>query len=335
MMSYRRRIGVAGLGSFAIHGLAAALLALSVFDTPRGIVPASQPIVVSLRPPERDTARNIVDPGAPADSRPERAELVSDRNTRAQDMSETNGDPDRPSLDSDHDFEELGAPAAPPVAPAPEQAEAPPPQPPSDEAAPVAEESVVEPEPPATDTQAPKEEPRAPQQSAAQMPEETPAKPQGEPAPAASSKPSPEIPERFQLAREAPSLPAPATDGEEARGRKGGGVETEGFTSFEASEHELGAYMLGIRKKVERTWKTALRFRYSGSSATAAVLECAIRPDGTLEYVKIVDPGGSATYAALCKDAVQQAGPFGIFPFPVPDVYRTKNLIVKWKFSFM
>ncbi len=93
--------------------------------------------------------------------------------------------------------------------------------------------------------------------------------------------------------------------------------------------------MLKVRNRVEREWRAALQLRYSGVSRTYAIIECSIRPDGTLEYAKIIEPGSSLTYAVLCRQAIEQAGPFGPFPFDVPEIYRSENLRITWKFSYM
>jgi len=75
--------------------------------------------------------------------------------------------------------------------------------------------------------------------------------------------------------------------------------------------------------------------RYSGTSPTEVVIDCAIAPDGTLARVEIVGEPKDRVYAALCKDAVEKAGPFKPFPFTVPDMYRNRNLEIRWTFSFL
>lgn len=120
-----------------------------------------------------------------------------------------------------------------------------------------------------------------------------------------------------------------------ARGRIEGGVKRAGLMAFEAMESEIAPYLKVIRQRVERNWRTALHTRYSGTSPTRAVLDCAIAPDGHIIEVAIVEPGDSATFAPLCKQAIENAGPFDPFPFEVPEVYRSKNLEIRWTFSFL
>jgi outer membrane biosynthesis protein TonB len=115
----------------------------------------------------------------------------------------------------------------------------------------------------------------------------------------------------------------------------GGGVQTRGLGAFEAHQDELAPYLLEVRKTVERHWRAALELRYSGTTPTAAVVDCAIRPDGSLAYVTVVEPGDSVSFGGLCQGAIEKAGPFAPFPFEVPDIYRSKDLEIRWTFNFM
>jgi outer membrane biosynthesis protein TonB len=143
-------------------------------------------------------------------------------------------------------------------------------------------------------------------------------------------------PQRFRVAEAAPPAPSmPVQELRSSRGRQEGGTFNSGFTSFEANKHELGEYMLHVRSLVEREWRLALRLRYTGVSRTDAVIECSIRPDGTLEYARVLEPGTSLTFAVLCRQAIEQAAPFGPFPFEVPEIYRKENLEITWRFSYL
>lgn len=66
-----------------------------------------------------------------------------------------------------------------------------------------------------------------------------------------------------------------------------------------------------------------------------AVIDCEINAEGELVSVNVVGTDNDKLYSALCRDAVQRAGPFGPFPFEVPDIYRGKNLEIRWTFSFL
>jgi hypothetical protein len=64
-------------------------------------------------------------------------------------------------------------------------------------------------------------------------------------------------------------------------------------------------------------------------------VDCAISPSGEVVSVTIVDPGESVSFAPLCKEAIEEAGPFPPFPFEVPEAYRNRNLEIRWTFSFL
>ncbi len=90
-----------------------------------------------------------------------------------------------------------------------------------------------------------------------------------------------------------------------------------------------------VKKQVELKWNEMIHTRYSGTSPVKAVIDCAISPSGQLVSVTVVGTHNDHIYSLLCKDAVQRAGPFGPFPFVVPDIYRGKNLEIRWTFSFL
>jgi TonB C terminal len=138
------------------------------------------------------------------------------------------------------------------------------------------------------------------------------------------------------LAKAAPvPVPEPALEPQEAMGRPDGGVKGRGFIGFEAKQHEFAPYVKEVRRAVEKRWKALVSIRYSGSSPTEAVVNCAIKPNGELAFVTVKEAGDSATFAAMCKEAIETAAPFPPFPFKVPRVYRTDNLEIRWTFSFL
>jgi outer membrane biosynthesis protein TonB len=172
--------------------------------------------------------------------------------------------------------------------------------------------------------------------------------------------PAPEEPERVQVARaetpelpEPPEEPAPAAEApvapqpsapaapqpladrpEPTEGRFEGNVSNRGFTGFEAMRSDMAPYFLEVRRKVEATWRAVLQVRYSGNEATRCVIDCVIAPDGSLVRAKILEAGDSPTFASLCKMAIERAAPFGPFPVDVPEYYRSRNLEIRWTFSF-
>ncbi len=314
--------------------------------------PPERPIQLDLRDlepapapepePEPEPVKRLIDAGAPTDEPVQETDLISSQASRAQDLSDAEGDPNRPAAQEVDDFDQLAAATPAPSPPAPEVTppmpeESPAVQEPAEPTPPPVEEKpAVEPAPAVeeTGTSAPElPEPAKNEEAAKPKPEEKKVEEVVAEKPA-ESKPAPEP---FKVAQATPPPPAPIPMQElhSEKGRKGGGAEHSGNTSFEANKHALGEYMLGVRNRVERSWRTALHLRYSGSSRTDAVIHCVIRPDGTIESVSIVDAGESLTYAVLCREAVEAAGPFAPFPFDVPEIYRTDNLEINWRFSYL
>lgn len=343
-MEYRERIQVLVLVSLALH--VAFLFSLPLLPDAKPRIPKPDlgklPLVLSFRQHEPDEPPQFIDPGAEATDEVDETNLKTDRDTQAQGMSPGEGDPSRPNVDKLDELDQLGTAPAPPPAPG---IEAPPveaqrPQPPVEAAEELAapEPSPAETEPRETamakvvETAPSVEEPEAPL-----PPEESEA---DSPEPEAESKPeeeAQETPERFEVAQ-APQQPQPVVEPQEVRmshARESGGAEKSGFTSFEANKHELGEYMITVRNRVEREWRTGLHLRYLGSSRAAARIECSIRPDGTLEYARVRDPGSSLSFAIVCRDAIEKAAPFGPFPFDVPAIYREQNLEIVWRFSYL
>lgn len=318
-MEYRYRISTASTVSLLIHLLGLAYVGYNLSNQTLSLSAATEPLVLNLQPPTPEPVRRLVDSLAPSDQPVEDSERIAERDTRAQDMVENEAAGSEPAVERLGEFEDLGSPPVPPptpaVTPQPEQ------------------EEVAETEPEEDSTPEPVEEPGVdesrtkvaaldidplalPDPIAKPVPTQPKAAPPVPPVP-----PSPPV-----VAEELPSR---------SRGRSDGGVEVSGFLSFEAMEHEFAPYMKEIQKRVERQWRTALLTNYSGTSRTKAVLECAIRPDGAISFVRIVESGTTASFAPLCKGAVEKAGPFPPFPFKVPSVYRNKNLEIRWTFSYL
>lgn len=323
-MVYRRRIQLAGACSFALHAAAVALGAYLMEDG-GGAAPthSEEPLVISLKPERQQAPRRLIETDAATDAPDNPTDLISDKNSRAQDLSDMEGERPQPHFEEPSEFDALAraepAAAFPPLV-----------LPPGTDAAPVEKaKKAIAPlqEAPAAVVKE-REALRAPADPEASQSAETDPEPEVL-EPLADSPAEP-----FDVAQ-APALPLPEAPPGEARGRVDGGIKSKGFTNFEANEHALGPYMLEIRRRVEREWRAALQLRYSGATPTEAVLECAINPMGQVVEVNIVSPGNSISYAPLCKDAIERAGPFPAFPFEVPEMYRSKNLEIRWKFSYM
>lgn len=262
-----------------------------------------EPLVLTFAEP--DQPLRLIESGAPATEPVDpTTDLISERDSKAQDMSDVLGTRQAPHVPNSAESDEMRAPDPSPEPPQPEQSATPPPQP----------KTPAPPTPPAQET---------PELQAVTAP----------PAPESESADEEAEPERIQMAKADPSDP-PAEEGQ-TRGRVDGGVKSKGFLSFEAMQSDFAPYLREVRDRVERRWKALIQLRYSGSSTTRAVLDCAIDPNGRLIHVTVVEAGDSASYAGLCKEAIERAGPFPPFPFEVPQVYRNQNLEIRWTFSFL
>ncbi len=153
----------------------------------------------------------------------------------------------------------------------------------------------------------------------------------------AGPEPSPvETPVAPVRTAQTPAPPAPvANTPAVSRGRLHDAVKSVGFTNYAAIQDALAPYMKTVRGKVEREWNRALITRYSGTARTVAEVDCTIAPDGRLLSAKVVGLPRDRVYAALCREAIERAAPFDPFPFIVPNMYRNKNLEIRWTFSFL
>lgn len=315
-MSYSLRVQLAAVASLLIH---VALLVFSGVGPPTQIAATAgrdEALVFNLvEEPEAEDARRLVESGTPTETPNPETDLISDQNAKAQDLSDEVGQHPQPFFEEAADFDALGR-AAEAAVQQDLQLERPETDPLPETPEPLSED----PSPTPSDTGA--------LGAAAILAE------QAKPAVA------PPLPEAvLTLARQESSdvanPPSAETERPDSnRGRAGGGVEAKGFASFEANEDQLGEYMLEVRRRVGLAWRSALMFRYSGTTPTAAMIECAISPEGELLYARVTDPGDSATYGPLCREALERAAPFAPFPFEVPDIYRSKNLEIRWKFTF-
>ena len=305
-MDYNRRMIRCLAVAFAVHLVVFALPA----GCPRkwegtGAAAARQPLVLTFKQPEKPI--RLIESGAPATEPVDPdTDLIAEHASKAQDMSDVIGTRNAPFVPKAAESDELRQPG-----PAPEPVT--PPPPPEPPAAPPAEKSPEG------------SLPSTGKDDAARAAAQTPTAPGTPNAPEG---------ERIQIAKAEPTL-APQQEQGQTRGRVEGGVKSKGFLSFEAMESEFAPYLREIRNRVERRWKSLIQLRYSGTSTTRAVVDCAIGSDGKLVSIAVVEPGESASYAGLCKEAIERAGPFPPFPFKVPELYRNQNLEIRWTFSFL
>lgn len=304
---YRQRIVGSFVATVAFHAVVFVVYAhwpdppitLARSNTPN-------PIEFRLRPP--DAPQRLIDANVPATDKVDpNTDFIAEIDANAASMTESNGKRLAPSLETPSDFDALGAPETPAVKTAPAKTDPKPQRPPS----PKGTEQPKTQEEPLRVASVPAMKTRATQPMEPQ--------PQQEPLKTAQAK--------------KPTEPAPNPGVTVARAD--GGAKAKGFIGFEAKQHEFAPYMNIIREGVERRWRAAMQLKYSGATTEKAVMDCEISPDGKVVRVEIINAGESSTYAALCKEAIERAGPFPPFPFDVPPVYRNRNLEIRWTFSFL
>ena len=336
-MSYSRRVSIAVLLSILFHG-AFFWLGYRVAEAipkPEQKV-ASAPLVFQLEPElvqeqTPDQIKRLISTPNPTTETVEDTDLISDNNSKAQDQSDVEAERIAPSVDEPDEFDSVE-------------------QVPSEEQPPLQESmEIEETETPETETQP--EVVRAPptqeRTEVAMLPPTQVATPRAPEAPeldaempsleSESETEDPEVDsetqepnesveetERMQLAQASPpheAAPPLTQDLSMSRGRDNGSAEQSGVMNFEAKSHELGEYMLDVRRRVERQWHSAIQLRYLGVKRAEATIVCIIRPSGIIEEVRILDPGPSLPFAVLCRDSIQAAGPF--------------NIEIRWKFSYL
>ncbi len=312
-MTYSKRIQIAALLSLFLHFLGLALwhyLPSPVPPvTPVALEPA--PIELDLQPdaPAKNEPVQLVDVNVPAPTPVPPSPLIAETSSEAMDAQPRDGDRPSPELEPD-DFDELAALPAPEVAPQPEPmpAQEERTEPPEESEEPVEEEDLNDYDAMESDLDAliaPKE--------------------------GSAPEPAEEQDEIIQIARADAALPQRATT---PRSRPANSYSKQGVTNFQAIESEIAPYLKHVRSLVELQWNEMLYTKYSGTKPTEAVIDCAISPTGELVSVSVVEANNDRVYSALCREAVQRAGPFGPFPFEVPDIYRDKNLEIRWTFSY-
>ncbi len=285
-----------------------------------GPAPTPEPIVLNLQTEQE--ARQLVSVREASETPPEETRHIAETHSLAADRTLKQGDTTGPSVEVEDTVAVLETP---PVAPMPE--------PVPEQEQQVVEEPVEEARQEShEDTSvAVEEEVVAQKTPAVQELKEVETAPEAqevEEKPAATEQP-------MQVAKATSPPPTPPQEPpRRSRGRKGG-AHRKGVTNFAAIEDEIAPYLKKIQRRVEREWNAALLTRYSGTSPVRVEIECAISPEGEVVSVVIMGTPKDRVYAALCKDAIERAGPFGAFTFDVPPIYQNQNLEIRWTFSFL
>jgi outer membrane biosynthesis protein TonB len=335
-MSYRSSIEIAAACSVVIHLAVISGIGYGLQHREAKPAPNQTTMVIALKPPdptEEKEVKYLVDTVAPAQRPVEKTDLISNQDSQARDNSPEENSDLQPTSETTSEFNELGGaepvPSVPPV--------------PLQPASPTSSQPVRQEAPPEAETAPPLED-AFEQNTVARAPVEVPPATVEQPAteaPEPEPEPVPEpeqeselVPEPFQVAQSPiPAQPILA-EIDSTRTRESGGAKDEGSLSFEANRHELGEYMRRVRRMIRLEWRRGLQIRYRGSGPAEAVIKFGITPSGRLEFAKVVDQGTSITFAAMCKGAIESAGPYPPFPFDVPVEYRTQNLEIQIHFNY-
>jgi len=307
-MTYRSRMNASIVVASAVHVLAVLVPWDHGYpDASKNPSPASEPVVMRLQPdPPGPTPKRLIDitePAAePVDSF---TDLIADADANAADVSEIDSAETAPHMEEIDESERLAAPEEPATSP---------------------ERPPVPQTEPAPESAKPEDAPERMQLA------QTISEP--DPFDREASTPQPPLVAQEQVVQQS-NTPVPQLPKGRTRGRVHGGTVVRGLPNFEAKKHEYAPYLKVVRNRVERHWRQAILLRFSGTTPRKAILDCAIAPDGRIVEVTIVDSGGSGTYAAMCRQAVLDAGPFPPFPFEVPPGYRTRNMEITWTFSYL
>jgi len=310
-MNYSTRMKIAAVLSLLLHAVGVALLQHTYEPKEYSRAALPEPIVLDLQPeenPEPAPTQHLIDVAVPAETPPDSSERIAEENAVAMDLARREGDSPAPDLEPD-DFDALPSPAQTPTPPV-EASSPPAPEAPksekNDDSNEEKEKSPIKlPEAPKRDI--------APEAKEGAQPEERPEGP-------------------IKIAQAQTLMPQRPETG---KSRERGGVSKHGQTNFDAIQSDIAPYLKHVRTKVEQQWNQMLYTRYSGTSPVETVIDCSINAQGELVSVTVVGTDKDKLYSALCRDAVQRAGPFGPFPFEVPDIYRGKDLEIRWTFSFM
>jgi outer membrane biosynthesis protein TonB len=306
-MSYGRRIQLAAAVSILLHLVA--LIGYAALPERPGIGPAPEPepFVVDLRQEDKRPPRELVESTQAATEPVQETNNIAEQASNARDKNPREAEELGPSFEQEapHDFL-----APPPVPPTP--------------VAPPVEQAPVKPQEVKEETE------EQPKQEVMEQEESFTVAEEPEPEP----EPEEALPERMQVAQATPPPPEPPQP-RPSRGRQNRGVQQMGMSSFEALQDELAPYLKHIRDRVERRWFELLLGRYSGTQPTYVEVDVSIKPDGTLEHVRLVGEPEDKIFGGVCVEAIKRAGPFNPFPFSVPDIYLERNLQIRYSFSFL
>jgi len=276
---------------------------------------------------------------------PKKTDLVSDKNTRAQDRFQGEKKlKDSPHMEGKHEDSKDTRPkmvaAKPPTPPKPERiVKTATPRDSSGEGA--ARRA------PANDKKEPSKPPVLPENEPPKLSvvrEKEPSKPKE----AIRVAPEPENKEIIRLAKKAPVLaeptaPSPAMtpprimSSASAR-NTGADAQIAGELSFAATRHFFGEYLLKMKQAVEAEWISRLVSQYSGIVRSRTVVDFKIQPDGRVTDVDASSTEGDPYFALICISSIRDAQPFEEIPYGdipgLPEEFKGKPLSIRFTFRY-
>jgi len=160
--------------------------------------------------------------------------------------------------------------------------------------------------------------------------------------------PEPENKEIIRLAKKAPVLaeptaPSPAMtpphimSSASAR-NTGADAQIAGELSFAATRHFFGEYLLKMKQAVEAEWISRLVSQYSGIVRSRTVVDFKIQPDGRVTEVDASSSEGDPYFALICISSIRDAQPFEEIPYDdipgLPEEFKGKPLSIRFTFRY-
>lgn len=257
---------------------------------------------------------------------PKKTNLISDKNTRAQDRFKSEEKlKDSPHMEGKHEESKDTRPRA---------VVRKPPKPPEKEA-----RSKPVPEP---------KKQLQPRAELTQTLHPVPAREKKPVEPSEEKHAAPETKKKevVRLAKKAPAqhegLAAPAilpriTSPASAR-NTGADAQITGELSFGATRHFFGEYLLKIKQSVEAQWLSRLVSQYTSVTRAQAVIDFKIQPDGRVTDVDVSSFEGDLFFALLCLSSIRDAQPFDTIPFDeipgLPEDFRNKPINIRFTFRY-
>lgn len=114
-------------------------------------------------------------------------------------------------------------------------------------------------------------------------------------------------------------------------------AEITGEPSFAASRHFFGEYLLKMKKSVEQQWISQLVTKYTGILRSKAVIDFKIQPDGHVTDLAINSSEGEPYFPLICVGSINDAQPFEKIPYTeipgLPDEFVNKPLNIRFTFQ--